>query len=109
MGKFDAPQLISGTIDSSSVGLRWGEGMKKVEEIHYLIQYREGRNSSEWEYYEPETLLSTEQIIIRNLKPYTKYQFQNCHCLYFQINFHFSLMKVLGLVHCLQVHSVSTF
>ncbi|XP_042220290.1 proto-oncogene tyrosine-protein kinase ROS-like isoform X2 [Homarus americanus] len=70
-----APLLVGGSVSGSSVGLRWSTA-PEVEDIRYLVQYHQNIVPGEWVYYRPSNPLNTTEIIVEDLKPYTKYEFR---------------------------------
>ncbi|XP_071513555.1 proto-oncogene tyrosine-protein kinase ROS isoform X2 [Panulirus ornatus] len=71
----DAPQLVGGSVSGSSVGLRWN-GAPQVEGVRYLVQYQQNKVPGEWVYYKSNYQLNTTDVVVEDLKPYTKYQFR---------------------------------
>lgn len=60
-------------MSGSSVGLRWS-GAPEVEDVKYLVQYQQNKGPPEWVYYRPSHPVNATEIIVEDLKPYTKYQ-----------------------------------
>ncbi|XP_042860873.1 proto-oncogene tyrosine-protein kinase ROS-like [Penaeus japonicus] len=75
IGKPPAPMLVGRSVSGSSVGLRWS-GAPEVEDVKYLVQYQQNKGPPEWVYYRPSHPVNATEIIVEDLKPYTKYQFR---------------------------------
>ncbi|ROT69853.1 putative proto-oncogene tyrosine-protein kinase ROS [Penaeus vannamei] len=67
--------LVGRSVSGSSVGLRWS-GAPEVEDVKYLVQYQQNKGPPEWVYYRPSHPVNSTEIIVEDLKPYTKYQFR---------------------------------
>lgn len=75
IGNPPAPMLVGRSVSGSSVGLRWS-GAPEVEDVKYLVQYQQNKGPPEWVYYRPSHPVNSTEIIVEDLKPYTKYQFR---------------------------------
>lgn len=78
----EPPLLIGGSVNGSSVGLRWTAVPHDiVSGVRYLVQYRQHHDTPrDWLYYHPDEPLNTTQVIVLDLKPYTKYQVSQSPC-----------------------------
>ncbi|KAK3864124.1 hypothetical protein Pcinc_030164 [Petrolisthes cinctipes] len=74
----EPPLLVGGSVNGSSVGLRWTAAPRDiVSGVRFLVQYRQHHDTLEdWLYYDPHQPLNTTQVVVKDLKPYTKYQFR---------------------------------
>ena len=81
LGKPGPPILLGGSVDASSVGLRW-KGSTQMPDMKYLVQYR-SQGSNDWIYHEPSKPLTTSQASVKGLVPYVKYQVGVAYYFYF--------------------------
>ncbi|KAK7028897.1 hypothetical protein SK128_007908 [Halocaridina rubra] len=75
IGKPSAPMLVGGSVNGSSVGLRW-DSAKGLGDVRYLVQYHQNNDSGDWMYYRPSHPIDDTEIVVKDLQPYTKYQFR---------------------------------
>ncbi|XP_066980698.1 proto-oncogene tyrosine-protein kinase ROS isoform X4 [Macrobrachium rosenbergii] len=75
IGKPTAPMLVGGSVSGSSMGLRW-ESIPGLDDVSYLVEYHQNKEPGDWKYYRPNSPINDTEIIVEDLKPYTKYQFR---------------------------------
>ncbi|XP_077261634.1 receptor protein-tyrosine kinase sevenless isoform X2 [Temnothorax americanus] len=75
IGTPPAPALVADSLTATSLSLEW-KSVNRRAGISYLVQWRYEELAETWQYCRKQSWDEGDQILVKNLQPYTKYRFR---------------------------------